>query len=198
MRPTAAIILAAGLSRRMGTAKLLLPIDGAPMLQRTLDLVAAFPFARTILVTIPMVAQKVKTSAQVIINPTPEAGQSSSLRLGVLAANLGESLLFLTGDQPFLDRETLSAILEADDGQSIAYPETAEGLPRNPTLFAPRFRAELLALTGDIGGRQLRNRHPEACRPVQVPDEKTLMDVDTPEEYQTVLRMIERNIGGQQ
>ena len=191
MRAAAAIILAAGLSRRMGEAKLLLPIDGAPMLQRTLDLTAAFPFARTILVTVPHVARAVKTAARVIINDAPETGQSGSLRLGVLAAKPGESLLFLTGDQPLLDRETLSRILEADDGQSIVYPETAEGLPCSPTLFAPYFREALLALTGDTGGRQLRNRYRDACRAVQVPDEKVLMDVDTPEAYQAVLRLLE-------
>ena len=187
MRATAAIILAAGLSRRMGVPKLLLPVDGAPMLQRTLDSVSGFPFTRIVVVTIPSVAADIKTDAQVIFNPAPEAGQSGSLRLGILAAQPGESLFFFTGDQPLLNRGILSAILESDDGQSIVYPQGSDGTPRGPTLFAPCFREELLALTGDTGGRYLRSRYPEACRPVQVSDAKYLMDVDTPEDYETAL-----------
>ena len=189
MRATAAIVLAAGLSRRMGAPKLLLPVGGVPMLQRTLDLVAGFPFTRWVLVTIPGVAAGIKTEAQVILNPLPEEGQSSSLRLGVLAARPGESLFFFTGDQPLLNREILSAILESDDGQSIVYPRGPDGTPRGPTLFAPCFREELLALTGDTGGRYLRSRYPEACRPVPVSDAKVLMDVDTPKDYKTMLEI---------
>ena len=194
MRKTAAIILAAGFSRRMGPQKLLLPMGGVPMLQRTLDVIADFPFVRRVLVTLPNVAEGIETDAQVVYNPAPESGQSSSLRLGVFAAQPGESLFCFTGDQPFLTREILSDILAADDGQSIVYPQGPDGSPRGPTLFAPCFREELLALTGDMGGRQLRNRHPRALRPISVPNPGALMDVDTPEEYKMALRIL-KNTG---
>ena len=185
MRATTAIILAAGLSSRMqGRQKLLLPIGGKPMLQHTLDLTARLPFTWTILVTVPNVAAGIKTAAEIVINPTPEAGQNSSIRLGVLAAPLGDSLLFLTGDQPFLDEATLHAILAADDGASIVYPTGPDGAPKSPVLFPPHFREALLALTGDEGGRQLRRQYPEACRAVRIADEKTLLDIDTPEDYE--------------
>ena len=187
MRATTAIILAAGLSERMGEQKLLLPVGGKPMVQHALDLVARFPFARRVLVTTPTVAERVETGARIVINPAPEAGQSGSVRLGVLAAEPGDRLLFLMGDQPFLDEATLTAILAADDGNRIVYPTGADGVPKSPVLFAARFRADLLALTGDEGGRQVRRRYPEACRAVRVLHERVLLDVDTPEEYERIL-----------
>ena len=195
MRDTAAIILAAGLSRRMGEQKLLLPVNGVPLLQRTLDVIAEFSFTRTILVSTLTIANQIKTTAQVIINPAPEQGQSGSMHLGILAAKPEESLLFFTGDQPLLNHETIAKILAADDGRSIVYPQTSGGIPKNPVLFAPRFRGELLAVTGDMGGRQVRNRHPGACRPVTVSDERVLMDIDTMEEYMELLRITDGKEG---
>ncbi|MCL2842771.1 MAG: nucleotidyltransferase family protein [Oscillospiraceae bacterium] len=183
-----AIILAAGQSRRMdGTQKLLLPIGGRPMLQHTLDLVASLPFSRTILVTVPEVAQQIQTTAEILINSAPEAGQSSSVRLGVQAAPPDTGLFFLPGDQSLLDMATIQAIFSADNGTSIVYPITTDGTPKSPVLFAPRFREALLALQGDEGGRQIRQQYPTACRGVQVPNEQALWDVDTPTEYEEIL-----------
>jgi len=187
MRPTTAIILAAGLSTRMGAQKLLLPVGGKPMVQHGLDLVERMGFARCVLVTTPLVAERVVTGVRIVINPAPEVGQSGSVRLGVLAAEPGSSLLFLTGDQPFLDTATLDVLLAADDGDSIVYPVGLDGAPKSPVLFGARFREELLALTGDEGGRQVRREHPEACRAVLVVDERVLLDVDTREEYEGIL-----------
>jgi len=166
--------------------KLLLPVDGRPMVQHCLDLIARMPFARCVLVTTPAVAEAVETRAQIIFNPAPEAGQSGSVRLGVSAAPPGDSLLFLTGDQPFLDEATLRTILAADDGASILYPTGPDGVPKSPVLFPPSFREALLALKGDEGGRQLRRQYPDACRPVEITNEWALLDVDTPEDYERI------------
>jgi len=151
-------------------------------------------FRRCVLVTTPEVenhpalrAPLQRRGMKVVLNPVPEMRQSGSVRLGVLAAEPGDRLLFLTGDQPFLDAATLAAILAADDGASIVYPTGADGVPKSPVLFAARFRADLLTLTGDEGGRQIRRRYPEACRAVRVLDERALLDVDTPEEYEGIL-----------
>jgi len=187
-----AIVLTAGLSRRMGEQKLLLPIDGVPMVQHTLDLIAILPFSKRILVTVPEIAEAVQTEAEIVFNQRPELGQSLSVRLGVFAAPVSDSLLFLTGDQPLLDAPTIHAILAADDGESIVYPIDVDGQPKSPTLFAPRFREALLALQGDAGGRQIRQQFPEACREVQIENAAALLDVDTPAEYEKIKKARER------
>ena len=161
------------------------------MLRHTLDLIAGFPFAQTILVTVPAISEQVDTGAQIVINETPETGLASSVRLGVLAAEPGNSLIFFPGDQPLLDRKTISALLDADDGASIVYPQGSDGTPRSPTLFAPCFRAPLLALTGDEGGRAVRRSNPQACRPMPISDANLLLDVDTLEDYRNIRAIYE-------
>jgi len=156
------------------------------MVQRCLDLTEQMPFSQCVLVTTAEVALQVETGAEIVIHPAPEAGQSGSVRLGVLAAEPGDSLLFLPGDQPFLDTATLSAILAQDDGAHIVYPVGSDGVPRSPVLFGARFREALLTLRGDEGGRQLRRRYPEACRAVEIADERVLLDVDTWAEYERI------------
>ncbi|MCL2368343.1 MAG: selenium-dependent xanthine dehydrogenase [Oscillospiraceae bacterium] len=190
MRQMTAIVLAAGLSTRMGAQKLLLPLDGRPMLQHCLDLIERLPLSHRVLVTTPEVAAQIQTTAQIIINPNPEEGQSGSLRLGVMAANPDHSLLFLLGDQPRLDVETVVQLLAADDGQHIIYPTGPDGVPKSPTLFPPRFRGDLLALTGDTGGRELRRRFPEACSAITVRDPRVLLDIDTPEAYNEIQQQL--------
>jgi len=186
-----AIVLAAGLSRRMGMEKLLLPVDGVPMVQRTLDLVEDLPFAKRILVTVPSIAEVVRTGAEIVYNPSPELGQGLSVRLGVLAAELSSSLLFFTGDQPFLDEATVRAILAAHDGENIVYPVDMDGQPKSPTLFAPCFREDLLALQGDEGGRLVRRRYPGVCCEVRIENPGVLLDVDTPVDYEKIKGMEE-------
>lgn len=187
MRVTTAILLAAGLSARMGAQKLLLPVGGKPMLQHSLDLVREMPFTRRVLVTTPEIAAQMETGGiTVIINPASEAGQSGSVRLGILAAPPGDSLLFLPGDQPFLDITTLETLCAADDGERIVYPVGSDGAPRSPVLFGARFREALLTLRGDAGGRQLRRQYPAACRPIYIQSERALLDIDTPEAYEEI------------
>lgn len=184
-----AIVLAAGLSRRMtapghpGRNKLLLPYNGRPLLERVLKLAASFDFFQHILVTTPEIAAKVDlpTAFQVVCNPTPQKGQSASLRLGTQAAS-GEGYLFFVGDQPLLDRQTVENVLAAAGPENIVYP-VCDGRPGNPVFFGSAYREELLAVQGDAGGRALREKYPQCCVPVQASSALALLDIDTYEDY---------------
>lgn len=182
-----AIILAAGLSSRMGANKLLLPYAGKPILQHVIDLVAALPFySRTLVSRAESLAGvAIPKGFRCLINPTPEAGQSASMRLGLEAA-AGDGYLFFQGDQPLLDAETVKAVLALADGGSIVVPRHA-GRPGNPVFFPARLKSELMAVKGDRGGRSVRDAHAMSCRYVDIARPAPLWDVDSPEKYEILL-----------
>ena len=86
-----------------------------------------------------------------------------------------------------LHRDVVLALLERASPEHIVVPR-AGGRPASPVFFPARFRAELLQRRGDEGGRGVRDAHPEACLQVEMPDPRILADIDTPEQYEALLR----------
>lgn len=185
-----AVLLAAGLSRRMGGDKLLLPYMGKPLLARAVELMGALPFHEKILVTTPARLDKIHLPAGVtpVLNLRPELGQGESLRLGTGAAT-GEHYLFLAADQPLLDAAVLRWLLShaKKNADKIVYP-VVEGKPCNPAIFPALFRAELLSLSGDTGGRAVRLAHPESCLALEAREPAVFLDIDCREDYWNLLR----------
>lgn len=182
-----AILLAAGLSSRMGGGrdKLLLPYGGKTLLARSVDLINSLPFREKILVTTFERLEQTVLPPDItpVVNPRPQAGLGESLRLGVSAA-AGEYYLFLTADQPLLDSAQLLHLFRAakENEGKIIYP-TVHGIPRSPALFPARFREELLGQHGDTGGRGVRAAHPEDCLALEAGNPEAFFDVDTEEDY---------------
>ena len=184
----AAIVLAAGLSRRMGRAKLLLPIGGEPALR--LAGRAAIESGATPIVVVMGAERSALRAAlaglpfQVAVNDNPAEGQASSIRVGVSALpSETEAALIVLGDQPFLPREVVPALIAAlaQPGKIIAAPRYRDGRG-NPVLFGRRTFPELLAITGDQGARSVVERDPARVALVDfdfpMPD-----DLDTPDDY---------------
>lgn len=197
-RKISAILLAAGLSRRMGCDKLLLPFHGKTLLAHAVDLLEALPVDEKIIVTTkPRLAHILLPPGIVtVINPHPETGQSDSVRLGVSAA-AQNPYLFLSADQPRLDRDILLPLLDisAQNPDKIVYPHI-NGKPCMPSLFPARFRTELLQLSGDTGGRVVRMAHPESCLAVDAQSPEAFADIDTEADYRalTSVNMKQRGV----
>jgi molybdenum cofactor cytidylyltransferase len=181
-----AILLAAGLSRRMGGQdKLLLRYKGKTLLQHAVDLLDSLPVRQKILVVAPGSVKSIIFSDDicVVVNKYPEIGQSGSLRLGLERA-LGKSYLFLSADQPLLTlAEVLPVLRFADDHPGkIIFPKI-NGAPCNPVLFPMGFRGDLMALTGDSGGRVVRKSRPERCFAFEAERPEAFFDIDSEEDY---------------
>lgn len=185
---TDAIVLAAGLSTRMGRNKLLLPYLGRPILQHTIDLVSSLPFHSRILVSREETIGGVTVPDDFIVlrNPRPQEGQSASMRIGLECAE-GDGFIFFQADMPLLDPETVKAVLDLAGKGLIALPRHG-GVPGNPVFFSARFKAELMAVEGDHGGRGVRDRHAENCRYVELASQSPMWDVDTKEKYEALLK----------
>ena len=185
----AAVILAAGASRRMGQPKQLLLVDGEPMLARVVDAVVTAGLDQVIVVlgasaeqAQPLLAGKAIT---IVHNPDWPEGMASSLRIGLAAVSpQAEAALFTPADLPRLLPTTIQHIIDHyhSTGKSVIIP-SYHGRRGNPVLFARSLFPELMALRGDVGGRAVFAAHPEQVAMLEVSDAGILLDIDTPDEY---------------
>lgn len=192
------IVFGAGLSTRMGTQKLLLDINKKPIIDSVLNLVADGGFRETLkhlgfafetlLVyhdeTIKSLGEPYKID-KILWNRSPEEGMSSSLKISVNGSRLDtDGYLFLMGDQPFIDSETIVEIAKVwkKDLSRIVVPYFA-GKQGNPVLFSWELKDRLLNATGDKGGREVIRTCLDKVSFCELENERPGMDIDDPGTY---------------
>jgi molybdenum cofactor cytidylyltransferase len=175
-----AIILAAGLSRRMGAAKLTLPIDGVPLLARTLAAVEAAGLPPLLVTGGHADAIRAVAPGIPAIHAHAHAeGLAESLKAGLAAAPADWSAaLVVLGDMPFVQAETLRLLARALGTGAPAVIPVQAGRRGNPAGFARSVWPRLMALTGDQGARPLL----DALGVVEIPveDPGIHRDIDVP------------------
>ena len=193
----AAIILAAGGSARMeGRNKLLLPIEGEPMVARVCGAVLQAGYDPLRVVTghdyqrvEVAVATAGDSGVACIHNGDWASGMASSIRTGLAALpEDAEGVLVALGDMPLVGVDTLAALrrtFEEAGGGRIVYPEF-EGRQGNPGLIPRKYFAELAAITGDRGGKALLKKHADESLAVAVDSDAVTIDIDSEEAYRAV------------
>ncbi len=186
------ILLAAGNSTRFGADKLCYPVDGMPMLSRSIRFYAGDNLngmiKHRILVTQPSQKSFIREADsygyETALNPNPELGISESIRIGLRKANScnTDGYLFSVADQPFLTERTVLGILDkfSEDPLKIVVPVSG-GKSGNPVVFPALFYGELCSLQGDSGGKQVIRKHPESIVTVEA-EERELKDIDVESE----------------
>lgn len=182
-RPVAAVILAAGESRRYGSPKQLAVVDGRTLLEHAID-AAASAGASPVIAVVPVWLTRPERLddewLRWIRNRFPEQGMSLSLRLGFEAiGDDASAALILLGDQPRVPPDTIAAVLAARGERPLVAP-VADGIPAPPILVERSHFHLVEQLTGDIGLRQILLANPELVR--LVPVAAHAQDVDTPED----------------
>ncbi|HEX2255681.1 MAG TPA: molybdopterin-binding/glycosyltransferase family 2 protein [Afifellaceae bacterium] len=186
--PVAAVILAAGRSRRMGGPnKLLATFAGEPLVRRMAEAALASRADPVIVVTGHMreavEAALAGLGVRFVHNADYAEGLSASLRTGIAAVPEDRSGALVTlADMPGITPGILNALIDAFDpreDRAIVVP-TAAGKRGNPVLWARAFFPELTRLTGDTGARHLIETHADAVHRLEV-GEAIAIDVDTPQ-----------------
>jgi molybdenum cofactor cytidylyltransferase len=191
---TAAIILAAGSASRMGRLKQLLDWGGRPLVRVVAEHALAARLDRVLVVVgaagDAVTAALVGLPVDIVENPAYGEGQSTSLRAGVIALGpeVGAALVLL-GDQPFVTPAIVEQLVGAwrvSDAAIVA--PLYRGQRGNPVLFARAVFAELMAIQGDQGARAILAADPARVRTVLFDDDLPLADIDTPEDYERLVR----------
>jgi len=197
-----AILLGAGESKRMGVDKLSLPWGRKTILERCFETLLQSE-VQELVVVLGVRNKGVKNLFQgrkvkVVINPHSERGMSTSIRKGLRAIHPSSvGILIALGDQPFLKKRTINALISAfDQGKRGIVVPSFRGRRGHPVIFHKRYKKELLNLKGDVGGRSIIERHPEDARVVHLKSEGVVMDVDTWQDYNTSTLSLPRKRGG--
>ncbi len=184
------ILLASGFSRRMRQDKLLMEIDGTPLVERVVQAAVGSVLSETILVyrrdEVAMAGKR--HGLKCVPNPDAEEGQSASIRLGLGAARAdADGYLFMVGDQPFITPVVINEIIQgwSSGPDTIAVSKYGER-QGNPVLFPAAFKEQLLKLRGDGGGREIIKQNPDTVMYVSLNNIQAGQDIDTREDYQNL------------
>jgi CTP:molybdopterin cytidylyltransferase MocA len=183
----AGIILAGGASRRMGSPKALLQLDGEAFVGRLIRVLAEA--CDPVIVVLGHDANRIQAvlSAQAIttVNPAPERGQLSSLHcaLRVVPFEAG-AVMFTPVDYPAVRPETVLRLAGAmaDKAPPVVVPRH-DGRRGHPVCVRADVASELLALGPDERASDVIHRYRPQTLYVDVADPGILDDVDDPEAY---------------
>ena len=201
---TAAILLAAGRSSRMGKGqhKLLLPLGDRPVLLHVVETVLASQ-AQPLIVVLGFQAEQVRalltpyrSKITIIENPDYQQGMSTSLRKGIETLMSSyptvNGALIVLGDQPLMTSHILNNMMKTKHitGKRIIAARYG-GKRGNPTLFDASLFPELMEMTGDEGGRKVLERYQQEIATLDMDEDMPNYDVDTWEAYQQVVEIWE-------
>ena len=184
----AAIVLAAGSSRRMGRNKLLLHVGGESLVRRVVRAAVEADVGRVVVV-LGHDAETVRAElgglpCTPVVNPDHGEGAGTSLRTGVRHAAEAQAVVVVLADMPFVTAEMIGAVARRhrDTGAPLVLSQYGD-VQAPPTLYARPLFSELLTLEGDRGGKEVAGRHVDRADVVHWPP-SALRDVDGPDDYE--------------
>ena len=187
------IVLAAGESRRMGEInKLHMPIDGVPLLKRSIGTLLDAELGEIVVV---LGYESADTRAlleglpvDTVYNENYATGQMTSVHCGLGSLSQPcEGVMVALGDQPALTVSDINLLVDAfftRDGGEVVIPEY-EGKRGNPIIISSRCRQEIITGKYNLGCRRFIENNPELVRTVEMSSPSVVIDVDTPVDYRS-------------
>ena len=198
-QPVAAsvLVLAAGLSSRMGAFKPLLPLGGGTVIERTVQSALDGGARRPVVVTgyrgkeVAGLLRR-RWGEEVILTENPDYARTdmlASIRIGCRALPPCGAFFLLPGDMPAIRPSTFRALLSSWEARpgGVIFP-TLEGYRKHPPLIDFALREEICAYRGGDGLRGFWRAHEGLIRTHPVEDAGVWLDLDTQEDYRRCLQ----------
>jgi CTP:molybdopterin cytidylyltransferase MocA len=187
---SAAIVLAAGASSRIGRPKALLTVEGDTFATRIAATARAAGVARVVYVLGPPHGDAVRAAlpadSAVAWNPDPARGMLTSIQAGVRALQHDvDAALIWPVDQPLVSVATVRLLVAAPQ-QTIAVPQHGSR-GGHPVRIPRALFDQLLALAPDEGLRGLLQRHADRVLRIAVDDPRAVEDIDTEADYRRLV-----------
>ena len=195
-----AIVLAAGLSSRMGVQKLLLPFGGKKVIGHIVDQLLASTVGE-VHVVVGHQAERISAelsgrAVSIVNNPDYKSGMLSSVRCGLQSLpEKCRAVMVVLGDQPSITTGLINQMLQsfAMTDKTILVP-LYKGKRGHPILFSSIYRDEIITQYGDVGLRGLLHGHSNDIFELAVSTASVLCDMDCPEDYRRELDLNEQNM----
>ena len=193
----AAVILAAGESKRMGKQnKLLLPLNGEALLVKFVKSVCGSDVCQ-VLVVIGHQAEKIKRELNdlplnFVYNPNFRKGITNSIKCGVKNVSPEcDGLLICLADMPFIKTSEINKLIHAFtknriEGKKLIVVPSFQGQYGNPVLFSSEFRNDILDHKKKSGCKDVIKNNFEFVKGIEMDAKNIFVDVDTPEDYQNI------------
>jgi len=201
------VVLAAGMSTRMGRNKLLLMFRDKPLVVHAVDTLLASK-AGEIIVVLGHESQKVwdqledyagpvsnggqRRLVRLVKNPDYRDGLSTSVRTGVQAVSPeAEAIMIYLADQPLLEPADVDRIIAAFatakvNDKMIVVP-FFKGERGNPVLLDASLRDSILGIVGDVGCKGVIKRYPEKVYAIEMENDHVVRDVDDAQAYERLV-----------
>ena len=202
-----AVVLAAGLSTRMGRNKLLLTFRDKPLVVHAVDTLLASKVGEIIVVLgheseklwdrlednqdrVPNAGQR--PHIRLVENPDYREGLSTSVRTGVQAISPeADAIMIYLADQPLLEPADVNRIIEGfaaakTENKMIVVP-FFKGERGNPVVLDASLRDSILGIVGDVGCKGVIKRYPDKVYAIEMENDHVVRDVDDAQAYERLV-----------
>lgn len=187
----AAVILAGGESRRMGSPKALLPYQGRPFLQHLLDVTTHPKIAcRRIVLGAhnEIITRSVPLDpGEVVLNPDWRKGQLSSIHAALLSLPIGatDGMLLCPVDHPLVSVDLISKLIDAFySAKPLIVLPVYNGRRGHPLIFSAALYPELLDAPLDLGARAVVWAHKNEILEVPTIEEGVILNLNDPQAFE--------------
>lgn len=172
------VILASGYARRFGSNKLLFDMNGKTMIEHVFQTIAELENDVVVISSYDEIFTFAKKyHFHFLFNQNAHLGISESVKLGTNYFKESDAILFVMGDQPFIQKESFIKMMKAADDFHLLRA-CVNDVVSTPTLIPKRYFSELLEITKDEGGRVLMRKYPKRIKCIEFSDKKEFIDID--------------------